>query len=112
MGTTIGIKTWLASVFPKMIPSVKEKTLADQILEADSKIEANRVRLRNAVLRYTSMSRVAEIYLNANIPRSNEIAYEFLVGYRTMLMESYKIAEDDLLSVEETKKLLMEGEMF
>ncbi len=112
METTIGIKAWLATIFPTMIPSVKEKTITEQIADVDVKIEANRQRIRAAVIRYVSMGRLAESYLNVGTPRAEDLAYDLLVGYRQILMEEYKISESDLLSAEKTKKLLMDGELF
>jgi hypothetical protein len=109
---TIGIKTWLARVFPVMTPSAKEKALAERLAEADAKIEANNIKLRNAIIRFTSMGRVSEVLLNASYPRSDEVAYEMLVGYRNILMEEYHITEYDLISVEETIRILKVGELF
>ena len=112
MGTTIGIKTWLASIFPTMIPSVaKEKTLTEQLAEIDERIEKNRIRIRDAVLRMVSEGRVAEVLLYVSYPRSDELAYTVMESYRRILMEEHHITENDLIPVEEAMRMMKAGEL-
>lgn len=117
MVKTIGIKDFLMHVFPVLTPAQNPLTPVEQLAEVNAKIEANRKKLRDAILRYTSMGRLAEAYMNANMnyespPTVEHIAYELLVGYRNILMKEYKITENDLLSIEKTKALLMDGRLF
>jgi hypothetical protein len=115
---TIGIKDFLLHVFPviptlvqKQNPDTSTKDLVAKLADVDERIEKNRIRLRNAVIRMTSMGRVSEIFLNTYYPRGDEVAYEVLVAYRSILMEEYHITENDLIPVEEAIRMMKSGDL-
>jgi hypothetical protein len=97
---TIGIKTWLAGIFPVLSPDPR------QVREAN---------LRKRLIEFISMGRVCEtathaLYLGDNsCPQVIKWSTQMLESYRLVLMAEFNISDDDLLSPQETMRLLREN---
>ena len=93
---TIGIKTWLAGVFPVLSQDPRQR-------------EAN---LRKRLIEFISMGRVCEtatrvLYLGDNsCPQVIKWSAQILEAYREVLMAEFNITDNDLLSPQETMVLL------
>jgi hypothetical protein len=86
--------------------------ILNELSDVDKRIENNRVRLRDAVIRMTSMGRLSESYMVSNFSsRSHSLAFDMLKAYRSILMEEYDIKESDLISIEKTIEMIKLGEL-
>jgi hypothetical protein len=114
MVKTVDIKMWLSGIFPSMTPITNERTTADiiaDIAKVDAKIAQNEQRLRDAVIRMVSMGRLAEGMLITSYPRADEAANTMLEAYRSILMEEYHIAEEDLIPADKVLQMAIDGEL-